>query len=92
MTRSIIFGHFTASAFVVNKERTKMVVIYHIINDGWIYPSGHADGAESLRIIKDKTIIVPIYGGPFLCSGPVAFVKKLKRRRQMKKNTIDFYK
>ena len=59
---------------------------------GYILPGEHADGAESLRIIKDKTIIVPIHGDPFLNSGPVAFVKKLKRRRQMKKNTIDFYK
>ena len=44
LTRKNIFGHFTASAFVVNKERTKMLVVYHIINDGWIYPGGHVDG------------------------------------------------
>lgn len=39
LTSNNIFGHFTASAFVENKERTKMVVVYHIINDGWIYPA-----------------------------------------------------
>lgn len=48
LTRNNIFGHFTASAFVVNKDRTKMAVIYHIINDGWSYPGGHADGCEDL--------------------------------------------
>lgn len=28
LTRENIFGHLTASAFVVNKERTKMLVVY----------------------------------------------------------------
>lgn len=48
LTRDNLFGHFTASAFVVNKDKTKMVVVYHIINDGWIHPGGHADGNEDL--------------------------------------------
>lgn len=47
LTRDNIFGHFSASAFVVNKERNKMLVVYHIINDGWIYPGGHADEADN---------------------------------------------
>ncbi len=60
LTRDNIFGHFTASAFVVNKERTKMVVVYHIINDGWAYPGGHADGIEdllsvALREVEEET-------------------------------------
>ena len=48
LTRDNIFGHFSASAFLVNKKRNKMVVVYHIINDGWIYPGGHADGDDNL--------------------------------------------
>ena len=60
LTRDNIFGHFTASAFVVNKERTKMVVVYHIINEGWIYPGGHVDGEEdflsvAVREVKEET-------------------------------------
>ena len=58
LTRDNIFGHFTASAFVVNKERNKMLVVYHIIDDGWIYPGGHADGEEDLLLITDKGTII----------------------------------
>ena len=50
LTRDNIFGHFSASAFVVNKEKNKMVVVYHIINDGWIYPGGHADGEDDFLL------------------------------------------
>lgn len=64
LTRDNIFGHLTASAFVVNKARNKMVIVYHIINDGWIYPGGHADGEEDLlsvavREIEEETGLKP---------------------------------
>jgi hypothetical protein len=54
LTRENIFGHISASAFVVNKERTKMLVVYHIINDGWIYPGGHADGEEDRAVRRAR--------------------------------------
>ena len=56
LTRNNIFGHFSASAFVVNKDRTKMVVVYHLINDGWIYPGGHADGIEDLLSVAVREV------------------------------------
>ena len=45
---------------MVNKERNKMVVVYHIINDGWIYPGGHADGEDdflsvAVREVEEET-------------------------------------
>lgn len=64
LTRDNVFGHFSASAFVVNKDRTKMLVVYHIINNGWIYPGGHADGEEDLlsvavREVEEETGLKP---------------------------------
>jgi 8-oxo-dGTP pyrophosphatase MutT (NUDIX family) len=56
LTRNNIFGHFSASAFVINKDRTKMVVVYHIINGGWIYPGGHADGEEDLLSVAVREV------------------------------------
>lgn len=56
LTRNNVLGHFSSSAFVVNKEKTKMLVVYHIINDGWIYPGGHADGEEDLLSVAIREV------------------------------------
>lgn len=56
LTRNNTFGHFSASAFVVNKDRTKMLVVYHIINDGWVCPGGHADGEIDLLSVAVREV------------------------------------
>ena len=56
LTRNNTFGHFSSSAFVVNKERSKMVVVYHNIYDAWIYPGGHADGEEDLLSVAVREV------------------------------------
>ena len=56
LTRDNIYGHFSSSAFVVNKERTKMLAVYHIINDGWTYPGGHADGDSDLLSVAVREV------------------------------------
>lgn len=56
LTRRNEFGHFASSAFVVNKERTKMLVVYHNIYDAWIFPGGHADGEEDLLSVAIREV------------------------------------
>lgn len=56
LTRKNIFGHFSSSAFVVNEDKNKMVVVYHIISDGWMYPGGHADGEEDLLSVAVREV------------------------------------
>ena len=45
--RSNEYGHFTASAFIVNKDMTKVLLIKHLKHDMWLIPGGHIDDDES---------------------------------------------
>lgn len=56
LTRDNTFAHFSSSAFVVNHNRNKMLVVYHNIYDGWIYPGGHADGEEDLLAVAIREV------------------------------------
>ena len=60
LTRDNALGHFTASSWVVNKEKTKVLMIYHNIYDSWAWTGGHADGDTDLlytaiRELKEET-------------------------------------
>lgn len=60
LTRNNEFGHFTASSWVVNKEKTKVLMIYHNIYKSWAWTGGHADGESDLlnvaiRELKEET-------------------------------------
>lgn len=41
-------AHMTASAWVVNPERTKVLMAYHNIYRSWSWLGGHADGERDL--------------------------------------------
>lgn len=54
LTRQNEYGHFTSSAFVLNKERTKMLMIYHNIYKSWALVGGHSDGDADLLHVAMK--------------------------------------
>ena len=54
LTRENEYGHFTSSAFVLNKERTKILMIYHKIYNSWAWVGGHADGDSNLLYVAMK--------------------------------------
>lgn len=51
LDRTCLAGHVTASAWVVNPARTKVLMAYHRIYDSWAWLGGHADGEEDLRAV-----------------------------------------
>ena len=58
--RSNLSAHMTASAWVVNHKRDKVLMVYHKIYDSWSWTGGHADGdtdlaAVALREVQEET-------------------------------------
>lgn len=47
-TRENTLAHMTASAWVVNPKRTRVLMAYHNIYDSWSWLGGHADGERDL--------------------------------------------
>ena len=60
LTRDNEYGHFTASGWVVNKKRNKVLMVYHNIYKSWSWTGGHGDGESNLlnvavRELKEET-------------------------------------
>lgn len=53
-TRENEVTHFTASSWLVNKEHTKVLMIYHNIYNSWAWTGGHADGETDLLAVAIK--------------------------------------
>ena len=54
LTRNNKIVHFTVSAWIVNKERTKVLMIYHNTYDSWSWIGCHADGDDDLLHVALK--------------------------------------
>lgn len=54
LTRDNEFAHFTASAWLVNQDRTKALMVYHNIYNSWSWVGGHADGEADLLKVAIK--------------------------------------
>lgn len=49
-------AHMTASAWVVNKDRTKVLMVYHNIYNSWSWLGGHADGETDLLSVAIREV------------------------------------
>jgi 8-oxo-dGTP pyrophosphatase MutT (NUDIX family) len=73
------FAHITSSSWIVNQDRSKVLMIYHNIYDSWAWTGGHADGEadllsvalkeakEETGILNIKPVLNTIYSLEILC-------------------------
>ena len=50
------WAHMTASAWIVNPERSRVMMAYHNIYNSWSWLGGHADGEEDLLKVALKEV------------------------------------
>lgn len=72
LDRNNIYGHLTASAWVINKSATKILLNYHNIYKNWGWLGGHADNNPDLLNVSLKEVqeesglsnIIPVLEAP----------------------------
>lgn len=55
-SRENTVAHITASAWVVNKDRSKVLMVYHDIYNSWSWMGGHADGETDLLSVAIREV------------------------------------
>lgn len=55
--RENLWAHMTASAWVVNEERTKILLAYHNLYRAWSWLGGHADGERNLLLTAEREVL-----------------------------------
>lgn len=53
-SRTNLTAHMTASAWVVNKTKTKVLMIHHNLYNSWAWMGGHADNDKNLLRVAIK--------------------------------------
>lgn len=54
--RDNVVAHMTASAWVVDKDRSKVLMVYHNIYRSWSWLGGHADGETDLLAVAIREV------------------------------------
>ena len=49
-------GHFTASAWVVNTQMDKALLVHHKKLKKWVQPGGHADGSDDILAMARQEV------------------------------------
>lgn len=57
LTRENTLAHMTSSGYIVNKDRTKVLMIHHNIYNTWAWTGGHTDGDCDLLNVAIKEAI-----------------------------------
>ena len=66
-------AHMTASAFVINRDASRILLLYHNQMDCWAWPGGHADGCPDLLqvALRETWEETGVQAAP-VCDGPIS--------------------
>ena len=53
-SRSLLTGHITASAWIVDEIATSALLVHHKKLNRWLQPGGHADAEENIILVATK--------------------------------------
>lgn len=56
LTRDNKSAHLTASAWILNQDHNKVLMVYHNLYDSWAWLGGHADGESDLLKVCIKEV------------------------------------
>jgi len=56
LSRQNEIAHFTASAWVLNREHAKVLMIHHNLYNSWSWTGGHADDKEDLCAVAIREV------------------------------------
>lgn len=95
LLRSNKIGHFSASAWIVNEKRDKVLFCYHKIYNSWSWVGGHADGEEDLRKVavreaNEETGITPVEFFPDIISVETLQVEGHEKRGEYVSSHLHF--
>ncbi len=52
--RTHLPGHITGSAWIINPDKTKVLLVHHAKLNRWLQPGGHADGDEYVLRVASR--------------------------------------
>lgn len=55
--RSLLAGHITGSAWILDPTKTKVLLMHHKKLDRWLQPGGHADGDEDVLNVAKRELL-----------------------------------
>ena len=56
LSRQNEIAHFTASAWILNREHSKVLMIHHNLYNSWSWTGGHADNDEDLCAVAIREV------------------------------------
>jgi 8-oxo-dGTP pyrophosphatase MutT (NUDIX family) len=73
LERSLVIGHITASAWVIDPTGTRVVMVHHRKLARWLQPGGHADGCPEVQSVARREVEEETGLADLVLVGPAPF-------------------